>query len=92
MPDKTRAGFQRTSSIIAGIVSLLGIGDPFGERPDEIYGGGDQNLQDMRDLVQTAAARLKPVKHTEKSNGTKSLKSALNATHLNLLLTHARNT
>lgn len=31
-----------------------------GERPDEIYGGGDQNLQDMRDLVQTAAARLKP--------------------------------
>lgn len=60
MPDKTRAGFQRTSSIIAGIVSLLGIGDPFGERPDEIYGGGDQNLQDMRDLVQTAAARLKP--------------------------------
>ena len=59
-PDKTRAGFQRTSSIIAGIVSLLGIGEPFGDRPDEIYGGGDQNLQDMRDLVQTAVDLLKP--------------------------------
>ena len=59
-PTKTRAGFQRTSSIISGIVSLLGIGDPFEERPDEIYGGGDQNLQDMRDLVQTVAATLKP--------------------------------
>lgn len=60
IPQKTRAGFQRTSSLIAGIVSLLDIGEPFSDRPDEIYGGGDQNLQDMRDLVQTVAERLNP--------------------------------
>lgn len=57
-PKKTRAGFERFSALIGGIVNFTGIGDPLETRPDDIYGGGDTDYSDMLDLITQLCDRL----------------------------------
>ena len=60
LPKKTRAGYHASTSIIAGIVNLLDIGNPLEERPTALFGGGNAQLQDMCDLIAQIAKRLQP--------------------------------
>lgn len=57
-PKKTRAGFERFGSLIGGITIATGLGNPLDDRPDDIYGGGDTDANDMADLIAQLADKI----------------------------------